>query len=193
MSATLDRRQAVPELIPRPEDYLIVSGLAGAAKDTAALTEDADFLFTMAGAMGGACSIGLGLALARPERRVLVVTGDGELLMNLGALATIGAMAPPNLKILCIDTGRYGETGNQETHTARTMRLDLAAAAAGFRTVLLVDAPSALATGARTLREENGPIFLLLKVGEGPPAPGKRDFDPAACRLRFRGALAERP
>ena len=84
----LDRREAVPALIGRHEDFLIVAGLAGTGRDIAALTENAAHGFAMGGAMGGACMIGLGLALARRDRRVLVVTGDGELLMNVGALAT---------------------------------------------------------------------------------------------------------
>src|SRR5881227_1766238 len=84
----LDRRQAVPALIGRHQDFLIVTGLAGTSRDISALTADGAHTYTMAGAMGGACMIGLGLALARRDARVLVVTGDGELLMNVGALAT---------------------------------------------------------------------------------------------------------
>ena len=113
----LDRRDAVPALIGRHEDFLIVSGLAGTSRDVAALTKDGANTYTMAGAMGGACMIGLGLALARPDKRVLVVTGDGELLMNVGALATIAVMNPPNLAIVCVDNGHYGETGYQKSQT----------------------------------------------------------------------------
>ena len=90
----LDRRDAVPALIGRHEDFLIVAGLAGTSRDVAALTRDGAHTYTMAGAMGGASMIGLGLALARPDKRVLVVTGDGELLMNVGALATIARSGP---------------------------------------------------------------------------------------------------
>src|ERR1700704_3909723 len=85
----LDRIKAVPALIGRHQDFLIVTGLAGTSRDVAALTDDGAHTYSMAGAMGGACMIGLGLALARHDARVLVVTGDGELLMNVGALATI--------------------------------------------------------------------------------------------------------
>jgi hypothetical protein len=80
----LDRCEAVPALIGKAEDFLIVTGLAGTARDIAALTHDSAQIYTMAGAMGGAAMIGLGLALARPDKRVLVATGDGELLMNIG-------------------------------------------------------------------------------------------------------------
>src|ERR1700746_2102139 len=106
----LDRREAVPALIGRHEDFLIVSGLAGTSRDIAALTRDGAHAFTMAGAMGGAAMIGFGLALARPDKRVLVVSGDGELLMNVGALATIALFNPPNLAVVCVDNGHYGET-----------------------------------------------------------------------------------
>src|ERR1700761_2302295 len=92
----LDRRDAVPALTGRHQDFLIVSGLAGTSRDVAALTGDGAHTYTMAGAMGGACMIGLSLALARPNRRVLVVTGDGELLMNVGALAAIAVVNPAN-------------------------------------------------------------------------------------------------
>src|SRR5204862_5742440 len=93
----LDRREAIPALIGRHQDFLIVTGLAGTARDIAALTQDGAHTYTMAGAMGGASMIGLGLALARPDKRVLVATGDGEILMNLGALATIAVLNPANL------------------------------------------------------------------------------------------------
>ena len=90
----LDRRRGVPALIGRHQDFLIVTGLAGTSRDIAALTDDGAHIYTMAGAMGGACMIGLGLALARRDKRVLVVTGDGELLMNIGSLATIAVHEP---------------------------------------------------------------------------------------------------
>jgi phosphonopyruvate decarboxylase len=110
----LDRRNAAPALIGPHQDFLIVSGLAGTSRDVATLTQDAAHAYTMAGAMGGACMIGLGLALAHPDKRILVVTGDGELLMNIGALTTIALMNPPNLAIICVNNGHYGETGYQE-------------------------------------------------------------------------------
>ena len=120
----LDRRDAVPALIGRHEDFLFVTGLAGTARDIAALTHDGAHIYTMAGAMGGACMIGLGLALARPDKRVLVATGDGELLMNMGALATIAVLNPANLAILCVDNGHYGETGYQKSHTSLGVDLE---------------------------------------------------------------------
>src|SRR5882672_1294783 len=129
----LDRREALPALIGRHEDFLIVAGLAGTARDVAALTENAANGFAMGGAMGGACMIGLGLALARRDRRVLVVTGDGELLMNVGALATIAVLNPPNLSIICVDNGHYGETGYQKSHTSLGTDLEKMAQGAGIK------------------------------------------------------------
>ncbi len=186
---TLDRRQAVPALIGRHEDFLIVTGLAGTAKDIAALTEDGSHTYTMAGAMGGACMLGLGLALAQPDRRVLVVTGDGELLMNIGALATIAILDPPNLSILCVDNGHYGETGNQKSHTSLGVRLDQMAAGAGIPVIRVVETEADITAGARALREHNAAAFVLLRVSDGPPPPFKRNMSPASCRERFRAGL----
>src|SRR5262245_9761229 len=110
-SFVLDRREAVPALIGRHEDFLFVAGLAGTSRDIAALTGGGAHVYSMAGAMGGAAMMGLGLALARRDRRVMVLTGDGELLMNLGALATIAGSTLPicrsSSSIMAI-TGRRG-------------------------------------------------------------------------------------
>src|ERR1700748_3049662 len=160
----LDRRNAVPALIGRHEDFLIVSGLAGTSRDVAALTRDGAHTYTMAGAMGGACMIGLGLALARPDRRVLVVTGDGELLMNIGALATIAVMNPANLAIVCVDNGHYGETGYQKSHTSLGVDLEKIATGSGIKRTRTVAGEADLADGARLLREGNGTAFVVLKV-----------------------------
>ncbi|MDA8048513.1 MAG: thiamine pyrophosphate-dependent enzyme [Rhodospirillales bacterium] len=188
----LDRRQAVPALIGRHEDFLIVTGLAGTAKDIAALTEDGSHAYTMAGAMGGAAAMGLGLALAQPKRRVLVVTGDGELLMNVGTLATIAILNPPNLSILCVDNGHYGETGNQKSHTALGVQLDRMAAGAGIGVIRTVNTEADIAEAAQTLRAHNATAFVLLRVKDGPPASFRRNMSAAACRERFRGALLGR-
>src|SRR2546421_12488025 len=106
----LERSAAVPALIGRHEDFLFISGLGGTASDVGAVTGDGAHVYSLGGAMGAACMIGLGLALARPDKRVLVVTGDGELLMNVGALAAIAGVNPANLSGLCGDNGHYGGT-----------------------------------------------------------------------------------
>jgi len=187
-SFVLDRRQAVPALIGRHQDFLIVTGLAGTSRDIAALTEDGAHTYTMAGAMGGASMIGLGLALARPDKRVLVVTGDGELLMNVGSLATIAVLNPPNLSIVCVDNGHYGETGYQRSHTSLGVDLEKIAAASGIKRTLAIEQQSELAAGARLIREGNGASFVLLRVKPTEPPAYKRDLDPATCRTRFRVA-----
>jgi phosphonopyruvate decarboxylase len=187
-SFVLDRRQAVPALIGRHQDFLIVTGLAGTSRDIAALTDDGAHTYTMAGAMGGASMIGLGLALARRDKRVLVVTGDGELLMNVGSLATIAVLNPPNLSIVCVDNGHYGETGYQRSHTSLGVDLEKIAAASGIKRTLAIEQEAELAAGARLIREGNGASFVLLRVKPTEPPAYKRDLDPATCRTRFRVA-----
>jgi phosphonopyruvate decarboxylase len=185
----LDRCEAVPAILGKPEDFLIVTGLAGTARDIAALTHDSAQIYTMAGAMGGAVMIGLGLALARPDKRVLVATGDGEILMNVGALATVAILNPANLSILVVDNGHYGETGWQRSHTSLGVDLEKIAIGAGLQQTRTVSAESEIAEGARVLREGNGSAFVVLRVAPAEPPAYKRNFDPAACRNRFRSAL----
>src|SRR5712672_3870899 len=186
----LDRRDAVPALIGRHEDFLIVSGLAGTSRDVAALTDDGAHTYSMAGAMGGACMIGLGLALARRDKQVLVVTGDGELLMNVGALATIAVMNPPNLSIVCVDNGHYGETGWQKSHTSLGTDLEKMAQGAGIKLTRTVQDAADIPAGSQFLRQGNGTVFLLLRVSTGEPPVYKRIWDPAVSRAQFRAALA---
>jgi len=185
----LDRLEAVPALIGRHEDFLFVAGLAGTSRDVAAITNDGAHTYSMAGAMGGAAMIGLGLALARPDKRVLVVTGDGELLMNIGALATIAVLNPPNLSIVCVDNGHYGETGYQKSHTSLGVDLEKIAAGSGIKRTLTIEGEAELAEGARLIREGNGTAFVLLRVKPTEPPAFKRDLNPANCRLRFRTGL----
>ncbi len=189
----LDRCQAVPALVGRHEDFLIVTGLAGAARDIAALTDDGAHIYAMAGAMGAAAMMGFGLALAQAERRVLVVTGDGELLMNIGALATIAVADRPNLSIICVDNGHYGETGYQKSHTSLGVDLEKMAIGAGFKITRTVTREDELMSASRLIREANGTAFVCLRVKASNPPSYRRLLDPAACRNRFRSALLGRP
>ncbi len=189
----LDRETAVPVLIGRHEDFLIIAGLAGTARDIAHLAKDGDCAFTLAGAMGAAAPMGLGLALARPEKRVLVITGDGELLMNVGSLATIAVLDPPNLAIVCVDNGHYGETGYQKSHTSLGVDLEKMAQGAGIKRSCTVSRESEVAEGARLIREGNGTAFVLLRVKPTDPPRLKRSLDPSLERLRFRQALFGKP
>src|SRR3954453_20154291 len=149
----LERSEAVPTLIGRHEDFLIVAGLGGTACDVGAVTGDAPHVYSLGGAMGAACMMGLGLALARPDRHVLVVTGDGELLMNVGALATIAVMNPPNLAILCVDNGHYGETGWQKSHTSLGVDLEKMAIGSGIKRTMTILQEADLAAASRFIRE----------------------------------------
>ena len=134
----LDRRDFVRRLLVDRGDLLVVSGLGSATYDVAA-AGDHPLNFYLWGAMGGTAMIGLGLALAQPDRRVAVITGDGEMLMGLGSLATIGVKQPANLAIVVLDNAHYGETGMQASHThagidlvAMALRLPLQTGAGGI-------------------------------------------------------------
>jgi thiamine pyrophosphate-dependent acetolactate synthase large subunit-like protein len=188
----LERSEAVPALIGRHEDFLFISGLGGTACDVGAVAGDGAHVFSLGGAMGAACMIGLGLALVRPDKRVLVVTGDGELLMNIGALATIAVIDPSNLAILCVDNGHYGETGWQKSHTSLGVDLEKIAIGAGIKRTRTVATQADIADGARLLREGNGTSFVNLRVLPTEPAEFKRNFDASLLRDRFRAAL-QRP
>ena len=185
----LDRNEAVPQLVGNHEDFLIVAGLAGTARDLTFLSNDAPHVFALAGAMGAATAMGLGLALARPERRVLVVTGDGELLMNVGTLATVAVMNPPNLAVVCVDNGHYGETGYQKSHTSLGVDLEQIAIGAGIRTTRRVTRREEIAEASRLIRDGNGTSFVLMRVRPNESPPHKRDLDPTTERHRFRAAL----
>jgi len=128
----LDRRAAIRTLLENRGPLLLVTGLGSTTWDAASVGDD-ERNFYLWGAMGAAAMMGLGLAIARPDRRVLVVTGDGEMLMGLGSLATIGVQRPPNLAIAVFDNARYGETGMQASHTAEAVELLGVARACGFK------------------------------------------------------------
>src|SRR4029079_11987662 len=174
----LERGEAVPKLIGRHEDFLLVSGLGGVAHDVGAVAGDSAHVFALGGAMGAPCMVGLGIALAQPSKQVLVVTGDGDLLMNIGALATIAVMNPPNLAIVCVDNGHYGETGWQKSHTSLGVDLEKIAAGAGIKRTLTIEKEAEIAGGARLIREGNGASFVVLRVKPTEPPAYNRDLDP---------------
>lgn len=185
MAATyvLDRNKAVPALIGNPDDFLIVAGLAGPAKDIGHMTDKA-FLF--GGAMGGAVMAGLGLALAQPDRRVLCVTGDGDLLMSLGSLATVGVMKPSNFALVCVDNALYQETGGQRSHTGHGIDLAQVAAGCGFTVTRDISEESQLEEASGLLRHSNGPTFILLRVDSTPSPKGIRNLQAAETKAEFR-------
>jgi len=188
VKATLRRREVVAKLLQQRKYLLVVAGLGSTAWDITA-AGDADLSFPTWGAMGQAAMIGLGLALAQPRRRVLVVTGDGEMLMGLGSLATIGVQQPKNLSVVVIDNERYGETGMQATHTADGIDLAAVAKGCGIRSSKLVRTLAGV-NGLRPLiHEKAGPHFVQIKVkAEKVPLvlPPK---DGVLLKARFRRAL----
>jgi phosphonopyruvate decarboxylase len=185
----LDRREAVPKLIGDPNDFLIIAALAGTAKDTAHLCEPHANYYACAGVMGGATAMGLGLALAQPTRRVLVMAGDGDLLMNVGTLATVAIMNPLNLSIVCVDNGHYGETGYQKSHTALGVDLAAMAVGAGIKAVCTVLQESDIAAAAALIRKMDGASFVLLKVKPTDPPKIRRPLDATWTKYRFRQDL----
>lgn len=188
MSPPLKRREVVKALLEKRQGLLVVAGLGSTAWDCTA-AGDSPLNFPLWGAMGSAAMLGLGLALAQPARRVLVVTGDGEMLMGLGALATIGVQKPRNLSIAVIDNERYGETGMQATHTARGVDLAAVAQACGFARAMQVREPGELAPLRAAVHAGPGPLFAQIKVAVEklplvlPPREG------SLLKGRFRRAL----
>jgi phosphonopyruvate decarboxylase len=193
----LDRRAAVKTLLDMQGgvlgDVLIVAGLAGSKGDVVAAVGDDPRVFGFAGAMGAATSMGLGLALAQPDKRVIVVTGDGELLMNVGTLATVAIANPANLGIICVDNEHYGETGFQRSHTGLGTDLATMAQGGGIAAVRTVRETSELEDAGEMLRNSNGAAFVLLKVAVNDPPKMKTSWDAAFHKNRFRQALLGYP
>lgn len=163
MAELLHRREVVSRLLADRGDSLVIGGLGAPSWDITA-TGDHPNSFPMWGAMGGAAMVGLGLALAQPERKVLVVTGDGEMLMGLGSLATIAVEKPRNLYLVVLDNEHYGETGMQETHTGHGVDLAGMARAAGFRHALNVGSKAGVARLKKMIYSGQGPLFAQVKV-----------------------------
>lgn len=184
----LNRREVVRRLLADRGDLLVVAGLGAPAWDVTA-AGDHPLTFPLWGAMGGAAMVGLGLALARPRRRVLVVTGDGEMLMGLGSLATIGVQRPGNLAVVVLDNERYGETGMQPTHTAHGVDLAGVAKAAGFASVMRVTSMAGVARLAAAVRRGRGPVFAQVKVRADKPPLVLPPKDGVRLKARFRAAL----
>lgn len=185
---TIDRRAFVLELMEACPEVLTVAGLGAPAYDLFA-AGDRDTSFYLWGGMGGAAALGLGLALAQPERSVVVLTGDGEQLMGLGALATIGAQRPPNLTVVVLDNGRYGETGMQLTHTSLGTSLAGVAAACGLAWTETVSTPETLQGLARRVRAREGCGLAQVLVRAEIPARTLPPRGGAILKSRFRAAL----
>ena len=184
---TLDRREVVKAILERREDALVVTGLGSSCYDCGVY--DHPNTFYLWGAMGAAGMIGLGLALAQPSRRVIVITGDGEMLMGLGSLATIGAQKPDNLAIVVLDNELYSETGMQVTHTARGVSLAAMAKGASFPLAETIYTEDELERGIGALYQQQGPVLLDIKVSDARYPMSIRLRDGAYIKNRFRENL----
>jgi len=188
MKTTLHRRKVVEILLENRKDLLVVAGLGSTAWDITA-AGDAPLNFPLWGAMGNAAMFGLGLALAQPRRRVLVLTGDGEMLMGMGSLATIGVQKPRNLSVVVIDNERYGETGMQATHTAAGVDLAKVAQGCGFRITRQVRSAAQLGTLRAAIHRPAGPLFAQVKVIAEKIPLVLPPRDGGLLKARFRKAL----
>jgi len=188
----VDRRAFVAELVKACPDALVVPGLGSANYDLFA-AGDRPNNFYMWGAMGGAAGIGLGLALAQPTKEIIVLTGDGEQLMGLGMLATIGAQQPKNLTVVILDNGHFGETGMQRSHTS--LGTDLVAVARGcsITNAGAIDRMAGIAQIEKAVKAKSGPALfqVAVKADEVPRALPTRDG--VFIKNRFRGLLGLEP
>ena len=184
----LDRRLAMRVLLAGRGEMLLVTGLGSTTYDAAAVGDDARN-FYLWGAMGAAAMVGLGLAIARPERRVLVVTGDGEMLMGLGGLATIGVTRPPNLALVVFDNGHYGETGMQASHTNADVGLSAVAQACGIEAVFDIANEAALDEFAARLPHCERTLFARVAIRADEPPRVLPTRDGVFLKNRFRQAL----
>jgi thiamine pyrophosphate-dependent acetolactate synthase large subunit-like protein len=189
----LDRRSVVSSLLADRKNAIVVGGLGASTYDIAA-AGDHDRNFYLWGAMGGAVMIGLGVALAQPELPFLVITGDGEMLMGMGSLATVGLQKPKNLTIIVLDNEVYGETGGQASHTAATVDLVAVARACGISDARAISTMAEIQTYAQGLQDiASGPRFANIKIDGANPERVLSSRDGTFIVNRIRGALGFSP
>jgi len=186
------RRQFVANLLASVPDALVVTGLGSAAYDVFA-AGDRVRNFYLWGAMGGAASIGLGLALAQPNESVVVITGDGEQLMGIGSLASIGAKQPNNLTIVVLDNGHFGETGMQRSHSS--LGSDLVAVAKGFGIAdsIAVKTQDGYGGVAERILARRGPALAQVFIAPEEPPRALPPRDGVHVKNRFRAELGFAP
>jgi thiamine pyrophosphate-dependent acetolactate synthase large subunit-like protein len=186
--SALERREAVAAVVKDRGDLLVVSGLGSPSYDVHA-AGDHDANYYLWGAMGAAALIGLGLAQARPERLVVVITGDGEQLMGLGGLATIAIAKPKNLAILVIDNGHFGETGMQKSHTGLGLDIAKVARACGIEAGVVESLTDIEALRAHLRRKASGPRLYVVKVKAENVPRSLPPRDAVHLKNRFRSHL----
>ena len=185
---TLDRREVVANLLKDRNDLLVISGLGSATYDCAAAGDHPNN-FYLWGAMGGTASLALGLALAQPKRPVLGITGDGDMLMGLGALSTIGTQGPTNLTIIILDNEEYGETGSQPSATALGTSLSDIARAASTKIVVDVADMNGVNNIRKLMHSRAGPLFANIKIASGNPDKILPSRDGNYLSNRFRESV----
>ncbi len=189
---TIDRRVFVAGLVKACREALIITGLGSTSYDVFAAGDDARN-FYLWGAMGGAAALGLGLAIAQPKKSVLIVTGDGEQLMGLGAMATIGVQRPHNLSLVVIDNGHFGETGMQQSHSGLGTRLTDIARGCNFDEVTEVTEMSGLPRLAERVNARSGSTFAQVRVSAAETVKALPPRDGVHVKNRFRAALGFQP
>ena len=189
----LERRVVVNQLLAQRKEAVVVGGLGASTYDIAA-AGDHDRNFYLWGAMGGAVMIGLGIALAQPTLPVVVITGDGEMLMGMGSLATVGLQKPGNLTIIVLDNEVYGETGGQASHTAGTADLVGIARACGIADVRAISTMAEVEAFASSMQDvSGGPRFASIKIDSANLERVLASRDGNFIVTRIRGALGFDP
>jgi len=189
----LDRRQVVSTFLADRKDALVVAGLGASTYDLAA-AGDHDRNLYLWGAMGGAVMMGLGLALAQPKLPVVVVTGDGEMLMGMGSLATVGLQQPKNLTILVLDNESYGETGGQLSHTAAAADLVGVARACGISDSRALSTLGEIESFGKGVQDVSaGPRFANVKIDGANLERVLSNRDGIFVLTRLRGSLGFKP
>ena len=183
----MNRIEATRRLVAMLGDEPVIASLGHPAYDLFTAADRPANFYTW-GSMGLASSIGLGLAMAKPGVRVFVLDGDGSLLMNLGSLATIGWVQPPNLILIVWDNGEYGTTGGQETATAHGADLEAASRSMGATTTMTVRTLEEFEAGVTRARGEAGPWVIVAKVAESVPTD-KPPLDCVFIKQRFMAAI----
>jgi thiamine pyrophosphate-dependent acetolactate synthase large subunit-like protein len=189
----LERRSVVSGLLAGRKDAVVVGGLGASTYDVAA-AGDRDRNFYLWGAMGGAVMIGLGVALAQPQLPVVVITGDGEMLMGIGSLATVGLQKPANLTIVVLDNEVYGETGGQASHTATNVDLVGVARACGIPDARAIATMADVEAFAPAMQDvSSGPRFVSVKIDGANLERVLSSRDGTFIVTRIRGALGFSP
>jgi len=189
----LERRSVVSSLLADRKEAIVVGGLGASTYDIAA-AGDHDRNFYLWGAMGGAVMIGLGIALAQPGLPVVVITGDGEMLMGIGSLATVGLQKPKNLTIVVLDNEVYGETGGQASHTAATVDLVGVAKSCGIPDACAISTLAEIEAYARGMQDVTcGPRFANIKIDSANLERVLSSRDGQYTVTRIRGALGFGP